>query len=65
MNDSKTSPAAGTDWTQLLSDPDMVRHVGKLLQVYREASPEQRNDALLTAMREIKAEQMLRGLTEE
>jgi PilZ domain len=56
MNDSKTSPAAGTDWTQLLSDPDMVRHVGKLLQVYREASPEQRNDALLTAMREIKAE---------
>ena len=55
MNDSKPS-TTGTDWTRLLSDPDMVRHVGKLLQAYREASPEQRNDALLTAMREIKAE---------
>jgi PilZ domain len=56
MNDSKPSTTAGTDWTRLLSDPDMVRHVGKLLQAYREAAPAQRNDALLAAMREIKAE---------
>jgi hypothetical protein len=38
-----------------LSDPDLVRHVGKLLQAYREAAPEKREEALLAAMREIKA----------
>jgi biotin carboxyl carrier protein len=51
-----TAAAEGTDWTRLLSDPDLVRHVGKLLQTYREAPPEKRESALLTAMREIKAE---------
>jgi hypothetical protein len=49
------SVATGTDWTQILSDPDLVRHVGKLLQAYREAPAEKREAALLTAMREIKA----------
>ena len=49
------SAATGTDWTRILSDPDLVRHVGKLLQAYREAPPEKREDALLAAMREIKA----------
>ena len=49
------SAATGTDWTRILSDPDLVRHVGKLLQAYREAPPERREDALLAAMREIKA----------
>jgi PilZ domain len=49
------SAATGTDWTRILSDPDLVRHVGKLLQAYREAAPEKREEALLTAMREIKA----------
>jgi hypothetical protein len=58
MSDCKPS-AAGTDWTRLLSDPDLVRHVGKLLQTYREAPPEKRERALLTAMREIKAEAAL------
>lgn len=55
MSDGKTS-AVGTDWTRLLSDPDLVRHVGRLLQTYREAPPEKRERALLSAMREIKAE---------
>jgi hypothetical protein len=55
MSNGKPS-AAGTDWTRLLSDPDLVRHVGKLLRTYREAPPEKREQALLTAMREIKAE---------
>ena len=50
------SAATGTDWTRILSDPDLVRQVGKLLQAYREAPIEQREQALLTAMREIKAE---------
>jgi hypothetical protein len=49
------SAAMGTDWTRILSDPDLVRQVGKLLQAYREAPPEQREEALMKAMREIKA----------
>jgi hypothetical protein len=48
------STATATDWTHILSDPDLVRNVGKLLQAYREASPEKREEALLVAMREIK-----------
>jgi len=51
----KMSTANGTDWTRILSDPDLVRHVGKLLQAYREAPVEKRESALLEAMREIKA----------
>jgi hypothetical protein len=50
------SEAMGTDWTRLLSDPDLVRHVGKLLQAYREAPPEKREETLLKTMREIKAQ---------
>lgn len=49
------SAATGTDWTRILSDPDLVRHVGKLLQAYREAPADKREEALLRAMREIKA----------
>ena len=54
MSDPKTS-AALADWTHLLTDPDLVSHLGKLLQTYREASPENREKALLDAMRQIKA----------
>ena len=50
------SAATGTDWTRILSDPDLVRQVGKLLQAYREAPVEKREEALLTAMRQIKSE---------
>ena len=53
MSDPK-SPAAGADWTQLLSDPDLVTHLGELLRTYREAPPEKRDEALLAAMRQIK-----------
>jgi hypothetical protein len=53
MPDSK-SGAAGTDWTRLLSDPELVRHLGKLLQTYRDAAPAKREEALLATMREIK-----------
>ena len=55
MSDSKNNSAPGTDWTQLLTDPDLVGHLGALLQTYREAPPDKREEALLTAMREIKA----------
>ena len=50
------STAIGTDWTRILSDPDLVRQVGKLLQAYREAPADKRDQALVAAMREIKAE---------
>lgn len=55
MNDvTKNFPPKGSDWTRLLTDPDLVSHLGKLLQTYREVSPEKREQALLVAMREIK-----------
>ena len=44
------------DWTHLLADPDLVSHLGRLLQTYRDAPPDGREDALLAAMREIKKE---------
>ncbi|HKU27311.1 MAG TPA: PilZ domain-containing protein [Candidatus Sulfotelmatobacter sp.] len=47
--------AIGTDWTQILADPDLVRHVGKLLQIYRESPAEKREETLLAAMRQIKS----------
>jgi PilZ domain len=56
MSDSNTNVTLGTDWTRLLTDPDLVEHLGKLLQTYREAPPEKREEALLKAMREIKTQ---------
>lgn len=56
MSNSKPTPAAGTDWTRLLTDPDLARNLGKLLQAYRDAPPERREQALIEAMREIKQE---------
>ncbi|MGB9074839.1 MAG: PilZ domain-containing protein [Terriglobales bacterium] len=51
----KELPAArGSDWTRLLTDPDLVSHLGKLLQTYREVAPDKRERALLETMREIK-----------
>ena len=54
MSEAMKPPAKGSDWTRLLTDPDLVSHLGKLLQTYREVSPEEREAALLRAMREIK-----------
>jgi hypothetical protein len=54
MSDSKTIPPAGADWTQMLADPELVRHLGKLLQTYRDAPSDKREEALLSVMREIK-----------
>jgi hypothetical protein len=47
---------AGRDWTKMLADPDLARNLAKLLQIYRDAAPEQREQALLDAMRSIKRE---------
>jgi PilZ domain len=56
MSHSKPFRTAGTDWTRLLTDPELVRHLGKLLETYRDARPEKREEALLAAMREIKGQ---------
>jgi hypothetical protein len=53
MSNSKNL-AVGTDWTGLLTDPDLARNLGRLLQAYRDAPPERREQALLAAMREVK-----------
>jgi PilZ domain len=54
MTETKTS-APGADWTKLLSDPEIVSHLGELLQAYRDAEPARRNQVLLEAMRKIKS----------
>src|SRR5208337_987669 len=54
MSEATKLPPKGSDWTRLLTDPDLVSHLGKLLQTYREVPPEQRETALLGAMRESK-----------
>jgi hypothetical protein len=57
------STVTGTDWTRILSDPDLVRQIGKLLQTYREAPPARREQALVEAMREVKASAAKGGAT--
>jgi hypothetical protein len=54
MSNSKPDAAVGMDWTGLLTDPDLARNLGKLLQTYRDAPPEGREEALLAAIREVK-----------
>jgi hypothetical protein len=53
MADPKSTQQSA-DWTNLLTDPELVSHLGELLQTYREAAPEKREEALIQAMREIK-----------
>jgi hypothetical protein len=54
--DSMTNrkPETAADWTGLLSDPDLSKNLGKLLDAYRQADPENRDQALLHVMQEIK-----------
>ena len=54
MSNAKPNAMPGTDWTGLLADPDLARNLGTLLQTYRDAPPERREEALLAAMRKIK-----------
>jgi hypothetical protein len=54
MTETKTS-SPGTDWTKLLTDPDVVSHLGELLQAYRDAEPARRDQVLREAMRKIKS----------
>ena len=54
MTETKTS-APGADWTKLLTDPEIVSHLGELLQAYRDAEAGQRDRVLLETMRTIKS----------
>ena len=54
MTEIKTS-APGADWTKLLTDPEIVSHLGELLQAYRDAEAGQRDRVLLETMRQIKS----------
>jgi PilZ domain len=65
MSDVKPPANAGTDWTRLLTDPELVGNLGKLLQTYREAPPDKREEALLAAMREIKHQPATQSATVE
>ena len=38
MSENTKLPPKGSDWTRLLTDPDLVSHLGKLLQTYREVA---------------------------
>ncbi|HZR56066.1 MAG TPA: PilZ domain-containing protein [Terriglobales bacterium] len=51
---SSDNATNGADWTHLLSDPDLVSHLGELLQAYRDAPTDKRDQVLLEAMRKIK-----------
>ena len=54
MTETKTS-APGADWTKLLTDPEIVSHLGELLQAYRDAEAGQGDRVLLETMRKIKS----------
>jgi len=56
MKETSKAATTGSDWTRLLTDLDLVSHLGPLLQTYRQVSPEEREATLLQAMREIKQE---------
>jgi hypothetical protein len=53
---SKPEEQSTKDWSHLLTDPDLVTHIGKLLQTYRDAPVNRREQALLEAMRQVKQE---------
>jgi len=54
MSNPKPPATTSTDWTRLLTDPELVSHLGELLKAYREAPPEKREEALLAMLRKIK-----------
>ncbi len=54
MSESTKPLPEGSDWTRLLTDPDLVSHLSVLLKTYREVPAERRAQALLEAMRQIK-----------
>lgn len=54
MSDAKSS-SASADWTKLLMDHELIPHLGMLLQAYRDAPPDKRDEILLETLRKIKS----------
>jgi PilZ domain len=54
MSNAKPPATTSTDWTRLLTDPELVSHLGELLKAYREAPVANREEVLLAVMRQIK-----------
>ncbi len=54
MSDPK-SCGPGADWTKLLTDPEFIPHLAMLLQTYRDAPAEERDEKLLAALQKIKS----------
>lgn len=44
----------GADWTKLLTDHELIPHLGMLLQAYRDAPADRREEILLDTLRKIK-----------
>ena len=47
----------GSDWTKLLTDHELIPHLGMLLQAYRDAPPNRREEILLETQKKIKGTQ--------
>jgi len=52
---SQKSDANGADWTKLLTDHDLIPHLSVLLQAYRDAPPDKRDEILTETLRKIKS----------
>lgn len=54
MNDP-LSASTGADWTKLLTDHELIPHLSMLLQAYRDAPPDKRDEILIATLRKIKS----------
>ena len=49
------SDSTGADWTKLLTDHELIPHLSLLLQAYRDAPPDKRDEILIATLRKIKS----------
>jgi PilZ domain len=49
------SDSNGADWTKLLTDHELIPHLSLLLQAYRDAPPDKREEILIETLRKIKS----------
>jgi hypothetical protein len=49
------SDSNGADWTELLTDHELIPHLSMLLQAYRDAPPDKREEILTATLRKIKS----------
>jgi hypothetical protein len=49
------SASTGADWTKLLTDHELIPHLSMLLQAYRDAPPDKRDEILIETLRKIKS----------